>query len=340
MGVTIKDIARIAGVSHSTVSRSLHGSPRISRETRQRIVAIAKEYNYTPNLTAQSLKLQRSFTIGIFFTSIMEGTTSNFFHQALKGCARALAPSPYNLVVKGIEEYHTNYTSVNRNHFDGIVVVSQSKDEDSFIEHLQAVEIPHIVINRKVKQGGNLLYNEEQGAYLATRHLIDLGHHRIGFIRGKASFANAHQRELGFRRAMDEAAIPLDETLMVQGDFSMQSGYNGVYELAKWLKKEGKSWPTAIFASCDEMAIGAMQALREQGIAVPQECSIIGFDNTPICEFTSPKLSSVERPVDRMLCQATELIIDLINSPHGESGNMGTQYLDCRVIERDSTKSI
>ncbi len=334
MGTTIKDIAKIAGVSHSTVSRSLHGSSRISQETRDRIKAIAKELNYTPNLTAQSLKLQRSFTVGVFFTSIMEGTTSNFFHYALKGCNRALVETPYNLAVKGIEDYQGDYTAVTKSHFDGVVVVSQSEQEDPFIQHLEESGIPHVIVNRKVDIGDNLLYNEEEGAYLATKHLIDLGHRTIGFIRGKESFTNAHQRELGFQRALEESGISVDESLIMQGDFSMQSGYDSVLSLCKG------TLPSALFCSCDEMAIGAIKGLQEQGVVVPQGCSVIGFDNTPICEFTTPRLTSVERPIDSLLYDGMQMILRLMDSPDQERAEVDTRYLSCRVVPRESTSKL
>ncbi len=334
MGATIKDIAKIAGVSHSTVSRSLHGSSRISAGTRERIIAIAKELNYTPNLTAQSLKLQRSFTVGVFFTSIMEGTTSNFFHQALKGCNQALLDTPYNFAVKGIEDYEGDYAAVTKSHFDGIVVVSQSEQEDPFIQHLTESDIPYVVINRNVGGGDNLLYNEEEGAYLATKHLIDLGHRSIGFIRGKETFTNAHQRELGFRRALEEAGVLVDESLVMQGDFSMQSGYDSILSLG------ASSIPSGIFCSCDEMAIGAIKGLQELGIAVPDQCSVIGFDNTPICEFITPRLSSVERPIDSLLYDGMRMILDLMDSPAAEREDRGPRYLHCQVISRESTKML
>ena len=184
MSVTIKDIAKLAGVSHTTVSRALNNSPLIQEETKERIRNIAEQMDYTPNYSAKSLVLDRSYNLGLFFTTLSKGTSAGFFYEAIRG-VNSVIQDRYQLIVKGIDDY-TSFHSITRKSFDGIVVVSQSDDDQAIIDHIGSKGIPQVVLNRPVETLGvlNVLSDEEQGAFLAASYLIEQGHKRIALIEG------------------------------------------------------------------------------------------------------------------------------------------------------------
>ena len=179
MSVTIKDIAKLANVSHTTVSRALNNSPYINEETKAKIKALAKELNYVPNYNAKSLVLLKSYVIGVFFSSISEGTSDTFFHEIVKGVNKVM-DKEYNLVIRGIDNYEHSHPIDNKN-FDGIIVVSQSKNDDEFIKTIIEKNIPMVVINRDISVDGviNVLSNDTKGSYDAVQYLINNNHKKI-----------------------------------------------------------------------------------------------------------------------------------------------------------------
>lgn len=326
MSITIKDIAKIAGVSHTTVSRALNDNPIIKQETRDRIKKIALEHHYIPNYNAKSLKLDRSFNIGLFFTSIESSTTTSFFHNAIKGCHSVLKNQGYNLVVKSIEEYSNDFATIDHKRFDGIILVSQSDEDDHFIQDILNKGIPFVVVNRRVDYNvHNIFYNDKEGAYQATKYLIENGHKKIGFITGKSSFRNSHEREAGFRAALKEADILFDKSLIQIGDFVKESGYIAMKELLK-------TNITSVFCSNDEMAIGAIKVINESGMKVPEDISVIGFDNTSLCEFSTPTMTSVNRSTEEMVRIGSELLLESIT----ENKSIMKKVLSCDLILRHS----
>ncbi|MBI9015220.1 MAG: LacI family DNA-binding transcriptional regulator [Clostridiales bacterium] len=329
MSITIKDIAKLAGVSHTTVSRALNDNPIIKEETRNRIKKIAAENNYIPNYNAKSLKLDRSFNVGLFFTTIEGGTTTSFFHDAIKGCNGAIHTKGYNLVVKGIEDYNGDYSSVNIKRFDGIIVVSQSKTDDEFIKHVIGNLIPTVVVNRKIEFGeiDNIIYDDMKGALTATEYLISKGHKEIAFIKGKKEFANTSERDNGYKQALEDNGILYNELLTEYGEYDLKSGYEAMEKILK------RAIPTAIFCSNDEMALGAIKALLKRGIKVPEDCSVIGFDNTSLCEFATPELTSVNRSIEDMVSIAAIKLLDIMS---GGKPDHEHNYLDCDLVKRKS----
>lgn len=328
MNITIKDIAKLAGVSHTTVSRALNDNPIIKEETRDKIKKIAREHNYIPNYNARSLKLDKSFNVGLFFTTIETGTTTSFFHDAIKGCNKVINNKGYNLVVKGIDDYKGDYSSVNTKRFDGIIVVSQSATDDDFIETVIQKSIPVIVVNRKIDAPVlNIIYDDKKGALLATDYLIQHNHSEIAFIKGKKEFANTQERDAGYRASLQEHGLPYDESLTAYGNYDLKSGFDAMESILNSHR------PTAVFCSNDEMAIGAMKSLMNHGIKVPEACSVIGFDNTSLCEFTTPELTSVNRSIEHMVITASEKLLDEFI---GKTTVQGPIYLDCELIERQS----
>jgi LacI family purine nucleotide synthesis repressor len=332
MNVTIKDIARVAGVSHITVSRALNDHISVRPETRERITKIAKEMNYVPNFNAKSLVLDKSYTIGLFFSTLQQGTSSDFFYQSVTGVS-SIIKEKYNFVIKGIDEYQ-DYSVINRRNFDGILVVSQRVEDDDFIAHVLHNEIPLVVMNRETidQEIVNILVNDCVGAYDATRYLLQSGHEKIAIIEGKKEFQSTIARKQGFVKAMLEQGKPIFPQYILQGDYGFESGY---YRMTEFLCQSDK--PTAVFCFNDDMALGAIRATFEFGCRVPEDISIIGFDDTVFSRYVTPALTTVHRPIKRMSQEGARRIIAIIE---GNDCKSGVSYINAEMKIRDSVKDI
>lgn len=330
MATTIKDIAKIAGVSHTTVSRALNDSPLISDKTKEKIKKIALENNYEVNTSAKSLKLRRSFNIGIFFSTLESGTSSNFFFNAMMGAKKAVG-NKYNLIVHDISDFYL--TSITKRKFDGIVLISQSDEDISFVEYINQADIPLVIINRKFDNIDNsqLLSDDLKGSYTAVEYLIKQGHKRIGTILGKEGFINTKIRYEGYKDALKSAGINIDIDLVKQGDYSFKSGYDIMNEFLT-----NENIPTAIFCANDEMAIGAIKSCIENGLKVPEDISFIGYDESEMSKYTTPALTTVSRKIDIITGDATKNLIDLIEGSHDDK----VTFYEAELIIRDSVSKI
>ena len=339
MEVTIKDIAKIANVSHTTVSRALNDSPFINIETKAKIMAIAKELNYVTNYSAKSLVLNRSYNIGLIFTTISEATSSSFFHQTVNGVSSVIKES-YNLVVRGIDDYKT-FTNVNKRSFDGIILMSQSNSDNSFIYYLMEKKIPIVVLNRDIDESSlvNILSSDKKGSYEAVMYLIENGHKNIAMIEGKEGFNSTLERKNGFLKALIESKLLIKNEYMVQGDYTIGSGYSAMKKLLKL-----STIPTAVFCSNDEMAVGAMKATFEAGLNVPADISIMGFDGNQLGAYLRPTLTTVRRPIIEVSKKGAEKLLYIIENNVTTLKNDEIKgekiYIDTELIERDSVMKI
>lgn len=332
MSVTIKDIARLAGVSHTTVSRALNDSPFIHVETKERIHAIAKQLNYSPNFNAKSLVMDRSYHLGLFFTTLSKGTSAGFFYEAIRG-VNSVIQDRYQLIVKGIDDY-TGFKSITRKSFDGILAVSQSADDDRFIEHAVSAGIPIAVLNREMDSKGvlNILAEEEQGACQMVSYLIEQGHKRIAIIEGREGFKSAQNRRDGFIRAMNQHGMPIIQTYIRPGMYDSESGFQSMQQLL-----ELSARPTAIFCSNDEMALGAIKAATENGLHVPDDISIVGFDDNVFSAFITPALTTVRRPIELI---AREGALRLIHNIEHKLHDTESVYLKTELMIRQSVRRL
>jgi len=329
MSATIKDIAKLANVSHTTVSRALNDSPLINQATKERIKEIARQLNYTPNVNAKSLVLDRSYNIGLFFSTLKSGTSSTFFHEAVKGVHRALKP-PYHLVVKGIDDYG-DPPAITRKDFDGVILMSQSRDDHKFIQVLLDQGIPTVVLNRPIGNNAkvlNILSDDYKGAYTIVKYLIECGHRHIALIEGKSGFYSTEQRKAGYEEALRSHQIPIREELCVAGSYDTESGYLAMKQLLKLTDQ-----PTAVFCSNDDMAVGAMKACTEAGLRVPQHISLAGFDDNHFSGYLTPGLCTVKRPIEQIANVGT---IRLFEAIEYKRLRPETIYLDTELIIRDS----
>jgi LacI family transcriptional regulator len=332
MEVTIKDIAKIANVSHTTVSRALNDSPFINLETKARILAIAKELNYVPNYNAKSLVLNKSYNIGLFFTTISEVTSSRFFYETVRG-VNSVIKDKYNLVVRGIDDYK-KFTTINKKTFDGIILMSQSNSDNSFMYYLLDKEIPLVVLNRDIEESSlvNILSSDKKGVYEAVSYLIQNGHKDIAIIEGAKGFNSTIERKDGFLHALIENNLKIRAEYMIEGDYTLGSGYNAMKKLISLNKV-----PTAVFCSNDEMAVGAMKAALESGKNVPDDISIMGFDGNKIGAYLTPALTTVRRPINEISRMGAEKLLEIIESDTHQGEKL---YISTELLDRDSVAKL
>lgn len=328
MSITIKDIAKLANVSHTTVSRALNNSPLINEDTKSKIKAIAEELNYVPNYSAKSLVLDKSYTIGLFFSSIIQGTSPSFFYETIRGI-NTVIEEKYNLVVRGIDSYK-DFSTINNKRFDGIILMSQSDNDNAFIYHVIKQEIPLIILDREVEEKTliNVLSDDEEGTFKAVEHLIKKGHTDIGIIEGKHGFKSAKKRKDGFLKALIKYKLPINSDYMVEGNYDMKSGYEGMNRLISLPKH-----PTAVFCSNDDMAIGAIKAIFDKGLRIPEDISIVGFDDIDFSAYTAPSLTTVKRPIEEISIVGGKKLIEVINGKEYEGEKV---HIKTELIVRDS----
>ena len=307
MSITIKDIAKLAGVSHTTVSRALNDSDLIREETKRRIKEIAKELEYVPDRNARALVNARSNNVGLFFSNIVEGTSPEFFQEVVRSISKAISQE-YNLVINAMT-YYRNYNEINKKDYDGIILVSQTKKDDAFIKVMVEKEIPIVVLNRDVQDLDvmNVLGDDETGVYEGVSYLINQGHKEIAFIEGREDFESTALRKRGFVRALRDHKIEPSQHYIVRGDYSMDGGYKGMMELLKL-----ERYPSAVFCSNDDMAFGAVKAIREVGLQIPKDMAIMGFDDSLFAEYMTPPLTTIKRPISDISRQGVELLFQLI----------------------------
>lgn len=332
MSITIKDIAKLANVSHTTVSRALNNSPYINEETKSKIKALAKELNYVPNYSAKSLVLLKSYVIGVFFSSISEGTSDAFFHEIVKGVNKVM-DKEYNLVIRGIDDYKNSHPIDNRN-FDGIIIVSQSKNDDKFIQTVLEKNIPTVVINRFIENEGvvNIIPNDTKGSYDAVIHFIENNHKKIAMIEGNKEFESNKYRKNGYLKALYDNSISINEEFIISGRYNMQSGYENMKKLL-----ELKDRPTAVFCANDDIGVGAMKAILEEGLKVPDDISIIGFDDSNFCNYVTPQLTSVRKDSLTMSQYGGINLLNIINNKEIYKEKL---YIESKLVVRKSVKKL
>ena len=342
---TLTDIAATVGVAPMTVSRVLNQSGYVSDKTRDRVLSVVKEMNYRRNGLARSLKLQRTNTIGLVL-----GDISNPYSTELARAVRQTATARgYNLFIciseHSAEEDIAAFESLASHSVDGIIVATRTNASgDKCLESIVENNVPVVAIGRD-------LYHEKIdyisadnliGGFEATRHLIDLGHKRIGFIGATLESGTTKLKRLqGYLDALKAYHIKVDERLVtgrkeavtgVPGYSTEEIGYEGMKRLLSLPNR-----PTAIFARNDFTAIGAMTAIKEVGLKIPEDVAIIGFDDIPLAVHTSPPLTTVRQPVRQQGQIAAEWLLQKIENaaqlPREE------RILDCELIIRDSTVS-
>lgn len=328
MAVTIKDVAKKAGVSYSTVSRALNAPNAQKSEKKMRIIKIAEEMGYVPNQAAIHLKKSRSFVIGLYFSTISKMSSPFVLHDVLTG-VYSVVGSKFNVVVKGIDMH--NKGTLNPSFFDGIIVLSQKNEDMEFMEEVLDKKIPMVVIGRTVYLDvPNVATDEAKAMEKAMNYLIENGHRKIGIIEGNASLDSTKLRHKGCVQSIEKHGLDLDEIPIEYGTYRYVSGYQAAKRL---LEKE----LTAILCFNDEMAVGAREAIVENGLQVPNDISLIGFDNWDLSGYTSIQLTTIERNMGEIAKAGTRLLLQRL-----EDGIINNEriYLDNKLIIRESVKNI
>lgn len=328
--VTLLDVARAAGVSASTVSRILNGTARVAADKRKAIEDAIRELDFKPNLFARSLKTGTTMTIGILTQDI----ESPFFTRAMRGIEEGLAGSGYApIIVSGhwnAEEEAERVRLLIARRIDGMVILTGSMSDAHIIDF--ARQQPIVVTGRMV-EGPNIRaarFRQEEGGYLATKHLISLGHRKIAFITGVEDHVDAIERHAGFLRAHADAGLSVDPALIVPGNF-LEAG--GVMAMNRLLDS-GHSF-TAVFAANDQTAFGARVAMYRRGIRVPDDVSLVGFDDLPAAAYLTPPLTTVRQPIYEMGLFAAHALLRKLGSNVEE-----VELPDLALVIRETTRRI
>lgn len=328
MAVTIKDIAKRAGVSYSTVSRALNGIGTENRERRRQILKLAEEMGYVKNQAAVNLKLSRSYVIGLYFSTISKMTSPFVLHDVLTGVYNMVG-SKYNVVVKGIDMHEPG--TLNPSYFDGIIVLSQRTEDQDFMDEVLEKKIPMVVICRTVFMDvPNVTTDEARAMERAMDFLIDNGHRKICVIEGAPNLDSTRLRHRGWQRSARRHGLDPDEIPTVGGTYRYASGYQGA-------KKLLEHHPTAFLCFNDEMAFGARQAIAEAGLSVPEDISLIGFDNWDMSAFGNMRLTTIERNMGDIAREGTRVLLRRLEDGVEDNSRI---YLDNRLIVRDTVKNI
>jgi LacI family transcriptional regulator len=312
MTVTITRVAEEAGVSVATVSRVLNGKGPVSEATRRRILEVAARLRYVPHGAARSLITRQTDTIGVFLPDIH----GEFFSELLRGIDLASRNSGYHLLVSGS---HSNRAEMGaliaatRGRVDGLIVMSPDINPQTLSANLPE-GLPTVVLNSRVTGPGfdSIRIDNHGGALVMTRHLLDLGHRRIVFIKGPARNHEARERLRGYRDAIEGAAGRGTAAVELDGDFTEEGGFRAGTPFMALRPR-----PTAVFAGNDSMAIGMRSFLRGVGLRIPDDLSLVGFDDIPMARFVSPPLTSVQVPIAQLGTRAVERLLDAITDKGG-----------------------
>ena len=301
---TIKDVARLAGVSVATVSRVLNGSAVVSAPRRGRVQKAAARLNYSPNVAARSLITNRTHTIGVLLPDLF----GEFFSEVIRGIDHAARDAQLHLLLSSSHADTEELIAALRamhGRIDGMIVMAPDIAAPKALERARA-EIPLVLIDPGLgaRSCDSISISNHEGAYLLVKHLLDLGHRRIATITGPPGNIDAEQRLAGYHKALKDSGGERDPELEIAGDFSEPSGYEGAMRLLALPRA-----PTAVFAANDYMAVGVLGALSDAGVRVPQDMAVGGFDDIAMARYLNPPLTTVRVDAYRLGRRAAEWLI-------------------------------
>jgi len=335
--ISIEDIARRAGVSHSTVSRALRDNPLISPQVREEIKRIAQEMNYVPNAIAQSLQNQRTNTIGVVVTSIADP----FFADVVEGIEQVAKSAGLSVMLsashRDFEQEIAAIDNFHRRRVDGILV-ADSRISKQHTKQLRQIAVPTVLINSQTQEQSEMFHSVEiddrLGARLAVEHLVSLGHSCIGYL-GVGDRSRSNQQRLeGYRMALTEAGLPpiTDWVAISDEDYARRSD---VATGQKMLSKLVTAGVTGIFCYNDMVAVGALLACHELGISVPRDLSLVGFDGIALSCYVTPPLTTVSQPMLEIGCSAMQMLLDLL-----EEKTVENRVLSPFLVKRGSSAAL
>lgn len=319
MKVSINDVARLAEVSIKTVSRVINNEPSVRTATRQKVVSAIEELGYQPNQAARNLARSRSYTIGFVYSN----PNAYYVVSMQEGIIDVCQNSGYEVMIhplklegqQQVADYLENLVS--RTRLAGLILTPPYSEMPDLLTQLDDRQIDYVAIQSsspKLPLANSVKVNDRAAAKCITEHLIAQGHSKIGFLRGDQSHYATQEREEGYREALQGANLQIDESLIYSGTYSFESGSEGVNHLL-----EQSNQPTAVFASNDEMAAGALFRARLMGLTIPCDLALAGFENSPYATQTWPQLTTATLPVSEIAELATTQLLSKLSKRESES---------------------
>lgn len=326
MKASIFDVAKRSGLSVVTVSRVLNGAGTVRENNRQKVMDAIKELDYRPSAAARSLARGRTGIIGLIVTTLQD----SFFDAVAKEINDALALQGYFLAVSVSRSFgnQESHYLIQEDRVDGLILLSPV-EEERFVSELKKRNIPYVLIDNQLSENNAsaITVDNYNGGYEATRHLLELGHTKIAHLCGLDVFTSTKERRQGFIDALQEAE--LEPFAIVEGDYSMDFGYQTA---KKWLAEN--NLPTAVFAGDDYIAIGLINALMEEGIRIPEQISVVGYDDQDIASQLRPFLTTMRQPANRIGLAAADMILRKISNQSKRTTGL---KLKSELIIRQST---
>lgn len=331
--VTIKDVARDAGVSVTTVSHVVNQTRFVSDGARVRVLAAIEALRYVPSALARSLKNNRTHTVG----TMIPNSSNPYFAEIIRGIEDTCFDAGFNVILcNSDDDPHKQGQYIRvlaEKQVDGLIVLSSGGD-DELGEHLRRARMPLVLVDREVEhlRADLVEVNHETGGWLATRHLLELGHRRIGCITGPLALSSSIQRLAGWRRAMAEAGLPVPPDSLQTSDFTGAGGHAAMQSLLAMQPR-----PTAVFACNDLMAFGAISAAASAGLRLPRDLSVVGFDDIALAAYCSPPLTTVAQPKHQLGALAARLLLARIAEPDRAPER---EILEPMLCRRHSTAAV
>lgn len=310
MPLSIKDIAQAAGVSHSTVSRALTDSPLVNPETKARIRRLAQEMGYSPDAIARSLVLKQTRTVGVVVTTIADP----FVAEVVQGVEDTAQKNGYSVILASsasdVQRELAAVEMLRAKRVDTVIVIS-SRVGALYLEHLERIGVPLVLVNSHSEQSGRYTFSvsvdNRHGGHLATTHLLQLGHRRVAYVAGLADHSDDAGRMAGYRQALEEVGLAFDPRLVIPGNGGLEGGERAFRALTALTNP-----PTAAFCYNDMTAMGIIAAARRARLTVPDDLSVVGFDDIPVAARFSPALTTLAQPQRGMGRQAMDMALALI----------------------------
>lgn len=327
--ITIKDIAKMAGVSINTVSRALNNKPDVSEETKKKILKIAKELGYVRNFTASSLRQKQTKTVGV----VIADSSNPFYAEVLKGIESAARKYGYQIILMNTDRIYKREEEAIRilleRRVDGLLI-SPVQDKNDDIKYLVDKGTPLVIVGRHFDdiKVDEIHSDEIKGGYIATKHLINRGCRKILMISGFLFKSAARMRLEGYKKALEESRLDYDEEYVIISDIDMKDGYNAVYKA----KKKGLVFD-GIFCYNDIMAFGAMKALKELGYKIPGDVAIIGYDDIMFSSLVCPSLTTIRIKKFEMGFESFRMLLQRLK---GLRKKVKRKILDVELVARES----
>lgn len=334
MTAKMQDIADKCGVSLTTVARALKNKGEISKETRERILAVARELNYTANVPARILAGGKSNIVGL----VVADNSNPYYAKMIRGVEDTAKQNGYGLILfntdETMEQEQKAHQMLIENHVDGILITSVISGSEP-LKSLDKHNIPYVLLNRYIEgyTTDSVRSDNELGAYLITSHLCKQGHKRILHITGSEDISSVRERLSGYKNALKENGIEFDPDLVLRCDLKLGGGYGCMVEALDEIKPN----PTAIFAYSDLLAIGVMKALKEKGISIPDDIALVGYDNIDYSPFFEPSLTTVDQFAYKIGEQGMKILIEKINQEEKEAWQCQEVIIKPELIIRHSS---